>query len=75
MIAFAPLRISNGNNRIQPVWYRVSRIENGNLKWTRYIDSYHPFPPRLDYDPKLFYTDLGRSEEWLGQHIKAEHEN
>jgi hypothetical protein len=58
MIAFAPLRISNGNNRIQPVWYRVSRIENGTLKWTRYIDSYHPFPPRLDYDPKLFYTDL-----------------
>ncbi len=58
MIAFAPLRISNGNNRIQPVWYRVSRIENGTLKWTRYIDSYHPFPPRLDYDPKLFYSDL-----------------
>ncbi len=27
MISFAPLRISNGNNRIQPVWYRVSRIE------------------------------------------------
>ena len=58
MISFAPLRISNGNNRIQPVWYRVSRIENGTLKWTRYIDSYHPFPPRLDYDPKLFYSDL-----------------
>ena len=58
MIAFAPLRISNGNKRIQPVWYRVSRIENGKLKWTRYIDSYHPFPPRLDYDPKLFYKDL-----------------
>ncbi len=28
------------------------------MKWTRYIDSYHPFPPRLDYDPKLFYSDL-----------------
>jgi hypothetical protein len=58
MIAFAPLHISNGNNRIQPVWYRVSRIENGSLKWSRYIDSYHPFPPRLNYDPKLFYKDL-----------------
>lgn len=58
MIAFAPLRISNGNNRIQPVWYRVSRIENGTLAWTKYIDSYHPFPPRTSYDPKLFYKDL-----------------
>jgi hypothetical protein len=58
MIAFAPLRISNGNNRIQPVWYRVTRIEDGKLKWTRYIDSYHPFPPRLTYDPKIFYRDL-----------------
>lgn len=58
MIAFAPLRISNGNDRIQPVWYRVSRIEDGKLKWTQYIDSYHPFPPRLTYDPKFFYRDL-----------------
>jgi hypothetical protein len=58
MIAFAPLRISNGNDRIQPVWYRVMRIEGGQLKWSRYIDSYHPFPPRTDYDPKIFYRDL-----------------
>jgi hypothetical protein len=58
MIAFAPLRISNGNDRIQPVWYRVMRIEGGELKWSRYIDSYHPFPPRTDYDPKIFYRDL-----------------
>ena len=60
MIAFAPLRISNDNNRIQPVWYRVSRIEGGNLKWAKYIDSYHPFPPRTDYEPKLFYADLAQ---------------
>ncbi|HKW30803.1 MAG TPA: hypothetical protein VJT54_15835 [Verrucomicrobiae bacterium] len=67
MIAFAPLRISNGNNRIQPVWYRVCRIENGTLKWTRCIDSYHPFPPRLDYDPNLFYTDLAELKSgWDG---------
>jgi len=58
MIAFAPLRISNGNKRIQPVWYRVTRIENGRLKWAKYIDSYHPFPPRTDYDAKIFYKDL-----------------
>lgn len=58
MLSFAPLRTSNSNDHIQPVWYRVSRIENGELKWARYIDSYHPFPPRSDYDPKLFYRDL-----------------
>ena len=65
MIAFAPLRISNGNNRIQPVWYRLSRIEGGNLKWAKYVDSYHPFPPRTDYDPRIFYKDLaGLRQGW-----------
>ncbi len=58
MIAFAPVRVSNGNPRIQPVWYRVSRVENSALQWVKYIDSYHPFPPRTEYDPKLFYSDL-----------------
>jgi hypothetical protein len=65
MIAFAPLHTSNGNRRIQPVWYRVSRIENGTLRWAKYVDSYHPFPPRTDYDPKLFYKDLaGLHDGW-----------
>jgi len=58
LLAFAPLRISNGNSRTQPVWYRVARVESGRLKWAKYVDSYHPFPPRTDYDPKLFYRDL-----------------
>jgi len=58
MLAFAPFRISNSNDRIQPVWYRLTRIENGQLKSSTYIDSYHPFPPRTDYDPRLFYQDL-----------------
>lgn len=58
MVAFAPLRMSNGNDRIQPVWYRIVRVEGGTLKWARYIDSYHPFPPRTDYDPKIFYRDM-----------------
>ncbi len=66
MIAFAPLRISNGNERIQPVWYRVVRIENGTFKWARYIDSYHPFPPRTDYDPKIFYRDVANlNDGWM----------
>ena len=28
------------------------------LLWSKYIDSYHPFPPRTEYDPKGFYRDL-----------------
>jgi hypothetical protein len=58
MVAFAPFRIVNGNDRIQPVWYRIVHVENGSVAWTRYVDSYHPFPPRTDYDPNLFYRDL-----------------
>jgi len=58
MIAFAPLRMSSGNDRVQPVWYRLVHVENGSVKWTRYIDSYHPFPPRTAYDAKVFYQDL-----------------
>lgn len=58
MIAFAPPRMENSNDGIQPVWYRVSRIENGELKWARHFDSYHPFPPRQDAEPVAFYSDL-----------------
>lgn len=58
MLAFAPFRISNSNDRIQPVWYRLAEVANGTLKSIRYVDSYHPFPPRTDYDPRIFYRDL-----------------
>ena len=58
MLALAPFRISNSNHRIQPVWYRLAEVENGALKSIRYVDSYHPFPPRTDYDAGLFYKDL-----------------
>ena len=66
MVAFAPFRVSDNNDRIQPVWYRVVRVENGEFKWARYIDSYHPFPPRTDYDPKVFYRDVvNLNDRWL----------
>jgi hypothetical protein len=65
MLAFAPLRISDKNERIQPVWYRVAHVENHELKWVHYIDSYHPFPPRTEYDAKIFYRDLLKlSSDW-----------
>jgi len=63
MLAFAPLRMANGNDRVQPVWYRLVHIEHGSVKWTHYIDSYHPFPPRTEYDPKIFYRDLADLNE------------
>jgi hypothetical protein len=58
MIAFAPLHQDLGNDRIQPVWYRVARVEGGKLKWAHYFNSYQPFPPREHYDAELFYEDL-----------------
>lgn len=58
MIAFAPFRTVNGNDRIQPIWYRIAHVENGALVWARYIDSYHLFPPRTHDDPSRFYRDL-----------------
>jgi hypothetical protein len=76
MIAFAPLRTANGNHHIQPTWYRIAKIEDHLLKWTRYIDSYHPFPPRTDSDPELFYRDLLRLnsgwKEMLGPAMKID---
>jgi hypothetical protein len=70
MIAFAPLRISNDNPRIQPVWYRVVRVENHLFKWAKYIDSYHPFPPRTDYDPNIFYGDMFQLDHGWKQALK-----
>jgi hypothetical protein len=58
MVAYAPMRVDNGNNSIQPVWYRLSRVEDNELKWVRYFDSYHPFPPRLEYPAEPFYEEL-----------------
>ena len=58
LIAFAQPRMDNGNDWIQPVWYRVSRVEQGQLKWARYFDSYNPFPPRAESAPEPFYNDL-----------------
>ena len=58
MLTLAPFRITNGNNRIQPVWYRVVHVQHGMVKWARYVDSYHPFPGGQPYDARGFYRDL-----------------
>jgi hypothetical protein len=58
LVIYAPMRVENGNQRVQPVWYRVSRIENNQLRWVRYFDSYHPFPPRGEMAAESFYEEL-----------------
>ncbi len=58
MVAYAPMRVENGNDRVQPVWYRVSRVEGNVLRWVRYFDSYHPFPPRTEQPSERFYEEL-----------------
>jgi hypothetical protein len=58
LLIYAPLRVQNGNHRVQPVWYRVSRIENNGLRWVRYFDSYHPSPPRTETKAEGFYEEL-----------------
>jgi AraC-like DNA-binding protein len=58
LLAFAPFRKVNSSGSIQPVWYRIARVEGGALKWVKYIDSYHPFPPRIQDEPALFWKDL-----------------
>jgi hypothetical protein len=58
LVIYAPMRVENGNQRVQPVWYRVCRVENNALRWARYFDSYHPFPPRLEAKAESFYEEL-----------------
>jgi len=70
LVAFAPPRMDNANDWIQPVWYRVARVEQGELKWARYFDSYHPYPPRTESEPEPFFKDLeGTRRYW--EHMTA----
>jgi hypothetical protein len=58
LLVYAPARMENGNDRVQPVWYRLCRIENNELRWARYFDSYHPFPPRESAPAEAFYEEM-----------------
>ena len=58
LLMYAPFRVENGNHRVQPVWYRLGRIEGNRLRWVRYFDSYHPSPPRAEPPASAFYGEL-----------------
>jgi len=65
LLAYAPLRMVNGNRHAQPVWYRVVRVEDHRLRWANYFDSYMPYPPRVSQPAGPFYTDLlATKAEW-----------
>ena len=36
----------------------VCRVEANQLKWARYFDTYHPFPPRGEAPAARFYEEL-----------------
>ncbi len=54
MLAFAPFRVENGNDRVQPVWYRMVRVEGGR----------GPLDALLRLLPSLPAPDGG--EPWAG---------
>lgn len=65
VVLFAPLRRDNHNPAVQPVWYRICRVENGELVRVRYIDSYLPVAPRSAASARDFWRDLaGLHDGW-----------
>lgn len=58
LIAYAPLRIINNNPLVQPVWFRLTRVENGVFVYSRFVDTYQPVLPNTNPDPRAFYEDL-----------------
>jgi hypothetical protein len=65
LIAFAPLRVINNNPLVQPVWFRLTRVENGVFVYSRFVDTYQPVLPNTKPDPQAFYADLLRlKSDW-----------
>jgi hypothetical protein len=62
-LAFAPFRIVDGNLHYQPVWYRIARVEQQRLAWSKHFDSFLPSASRTAEDPRDYYTDLGELKE------------
>ncbi|MGH8252401.1 MAG: hypothetical protein ACRES2_00045 [Steroidobacteraceae bacterium] len=62
-LAFAPFRIVDGNLHYQPAWYRVSRIEQQRLAWSKHFNSFLPSATRGPEDPRVYYSDLGELKD------------
>ncbi len=61
MIAFACARRDLENINVQPVWYRVTHVVDGEVAWTRFVDTYLEYP-HMPYSVD-FYCDL------IGAHL------
>jgi hypothetical protein len=72
-VMFAPQRIDNENPRIQPVWYRIARVEDHALTWVKYFDSYPPYRPRTESrEPSAFFSDmLALTDSWSREFAPA----
>ncbi len=55
LLAFTPFSEDSG---VCPVWYRVSRVENGQHVWSKHIDSRLPGSVRDGDDLTRYYADL-----------------
>jgi hypothetical protein len=59
LVMYAPDRIELDNPNVAPVWYRVARIEAGELAWVRYVDTYVARPAQeAAAQATSFYRDL-----------------
>ena len=66
LVMFATDRIEQDNRNVQPVWYRVARIEDGRLVWVRYVDTCLAWPSQEpDRQAASFYRDLAALQDAL----------
>lgn len=64
----APFTDEGESDRVQRVWYRIVRVNDGKLQDVQVFDSYHPFPPRIKSEPFDFYLRLGQMvDAWKAQ--------
>lgn len=63
MIAFG--EVSPPTVWIQPVWYRLLKLENGELNKAHYFHSYVPYPWKREPEAEVFYAELLKLyKEW-----------
>jgi hypothetical protein len=56
VVAFAPLE--GATAFVQPAWYRYVKLNAGQVKEVKYIDSFLPYPDHIADDPAEFYRSL-----------------
>lgn len=66
VVTFA--RIDGADEHLQPVWYRAVRLEGGEVRSVRYVDSFLPYPKEGEDLAERFYRSLlATSRYWDGE--------